>query len=126
MEEIWPLTESDDDAASPLEQIPSTSIDKTTPIWKLLFFLFYWQSVFKVSNNAFTSLLRFLKYFFVVLGRAFTSPPLLDFSKHVPATFKDALSRSSICCSEFIEYVVCPLVILCMSSKTASNVLLVN
>ena len=108
MEEIWSVTDSDDDDASPLEQSPSTSIDKTTPIWKFLFFLFYWQSVFKVSNIAFTSLLRFLKYFFGVLGKAFTSQPLLDFSKHIPITFKDALSRSGISCSEFIEYVVCP------------------
>ena len=108
MEEIWSVTDSDDDDASPLEQSPSTSIDKTTPIWKFLFFLFYWQSVFKVSNIAFTSLLRFLKLFFGVLGKAFTSQPLLDFSKHVPITFKDALSRSGISCSEFIEYVVCP------------------
>lgn len=108
VEEVWPLTESDDDDASPSEESPSTSVDKTTPIWKFLFFLFYWQSVFKVSNIAFTSLLCFLKYFFGVLGRAFTSTPLLDFSKHVPMTFKDALSRSGISCSEFIEYVVCP------------------
>lgn len=109
MEEIWPLTESDDDDdAFPLEEGPSTSLDKTAQIWKFLFFLFYWQSVFKVSNTAFTSLLCFLKYFFGVLGRAFSSTPLLDFLKHVPMTFKDALSRSGISCSEFIEYVVCP------------------
>ena len=103
-EEIWSLSESDDDAG----QGQSTYADKNTPVWKLLFFLFFWQSIFKVSNNAFTSLLRFLKYFFGVLGRAFTSQPLLDFSNQVPVTFKDALSLSGISCSDFIEYVVCP------------------
>lgn len=61
-----------------------------------------------MSNIALTSLLCFLKFFFGVLGRAFTSTLLLDFSKHVPMTFKDPLSRSGISCSEFIEYVVCP------------------
>ena len=60
-EEIWSLSESDDDAG----QGQSTYADKNTPVWKLLFFLFFWQSIFKVSNNAFTSLLRFLKYFLV-------------------------------------------------------------
>ena len=46
------------------------------PNWQLLFFLFYWQSVFKVSNAAITCLLPFCKYFFSVVGKAFQSPQI--------------------------------------------------
>lgn len=108
MEEIWPLSESDDDDdETPSQQ--STSVTRSKPLWQLLFFLFYWQSIFKVSNTALTSLLHFIKYFICILGRAFASPQLEDFCKHVPLKYKDALLRSGISCNEFIEYVVCPI-----------------
>ena len=37
-------------------------------LWKLLFFIMLWQSVFKVSNRAVKYLLAFLKYFSQVIG----------------------------------------------------------
>ena len=68
----------------------------------------YIGKVYKVSNNALTSLLRFLKYFVCMVGRAFGSPHLEEFSRQVPISLKDAYSRCGIASREFIEYVVCP------------------
>ena len=105
MEEIWPLSDSDDEDGL-LDN--STSPASSNPVWILLFFLLYWQVVYKVSNNALTSLLRFLKYFVCMVGRAFGSPHLEEFSRQVPISLKDAYSRCGIASREFIEYVVCP------------------
>ena len=105
MEEIWPLSDSDDEDGL-LDN--STSPASSNPVWILLFFLLYWQVVYKVSNNALTSLLRFLKYFVYMVGRAFGSPHLEEFSRQVPISLKDAYSRCGIASREFIEYVVCP------------------
>ena len=73
MEELWPSSSSDDDQNT-IEQCSSESTYRL--IWKLLFFLIFWQMFFKVSNTAITFLLRFLKYFVRTLGKAFENTQL--------------------------------------------------
>ena len=64
---------------------------------------------FQGIKHIITSLLQFIRYFICILGRAFASPQLEDFSKHVPLKFKDALLHSGISWNEFTEYVQrCP------------------
>ena len=83
IEEIWPSTESED------EQSPSdTPVSTNSPLWQFLFFLLFWQSVFKVSNTAVTTLLCFLKYFVLILGKAFACPQLEEFSSTIPTMYK--------------------------------------
>ena len=67
MEELWPS--SSDDDQDTLEQCSSESTYR--PLWQLLFFLIVRQMFFRVSNTAITFLLRFLKYFVHILGKAF-------------------------------------------------------
>ena len=58
IEEIWPLSASEDE---PLPQ--SSHVPTNSPLWQFLFFLLFWQSFFKISNIAVTTLLRFLMPF---------------------------------------------------------------
>ena len=71
---------------------------------KILFiFIAIWQFVFKVSNNAITNLLAFLKFFVKILGGAFKNITDL-MSLNLKALHK-CLQISK---GDFITYVVCP------------------
>lgn len=102
MDEIWL---SDDEA---VESEQSSAIQPSQPIWQFLFFLLFWQSVFRLSNAALTSLLSLLKYFIRVLGNVFHCPPLVEFSELIPKTLRGAYSFVGVAGDDFIEYVVCP------------------
>ena len=104
MEEIWPSDDTDDDTVVS-EPTRNTS---SQPIWQLLFFLLLWQSVFRLSNAAITSLLCFLKYFIGAVGNAFQCFQVVALSQQVPQTLSCAHSYVGIATNEFIEYVVCP------------------
>jgi len=105
MEEIWPLSDSDDEQ-TPLQQ--NSPVSTESPLWQFLFFLLFWQSFFKVSITAFTALLRFLKQFIHILGKAFVSPQLEEFSSAIPIRYEDVLLHTGVSSNDFIEYVVCP------------------
>ena len=57
LEEIWPDSESSDEEIQSKEgkEVPPTS----SLIWQFVFFLFYWQAVYKISNAAIKCLLKF-------------------------------------------------------------------
>ena len=68
---------------------------------------FYLALASQVSKSAIDCLLRFMKYFFKVLGDAFHSEPLIEVSAEVPSTFA-TLHRSLGINDSFVKYVVCP------------------
>jgi len=87
VEEIWPSDDTDDDTVVS-EPTRNTS---SQPIWQLLFFLLLWQSVFRVSNAAITSLLCFMKYFIGAVGNAFQCFQVVALSQQVPQTMSCTL-----------------------------------
>ena len=53
-------------------------------------------------------MLKFLKYFILILGKTFQSHSIEEFSKQIPNTTNVAYACTGIVCNTFIEYVVCP------------------
>lgn len=68
----------------------------------LLMFLAIWQFAFRISNNAITNLLSFLKFFICCVGRVFQ----VEINSDIPINFK-ALHKSLHIEDDFISYVVC-------------------
>ena len=63
----------------PLEQ-------RSKPIEYLFLFILLWQATFKISNAAVLYLLRFFKFFVLVVGRSFQSPEMVACSAQIPQT----------------------------------------
>ena len=105
LEEIWPDSESSDEEIQSKEgkEVPPSS----SLIWQFVFFLFYWQAVYKISNAAIKCLLKFFRYFVLLVGRAFQSSSVEDFGKQVPKSIKDAYTCMGTVNTNFTEYVVC-------------------
>lgn len=95
-----------DDSGVRLSTISSLS----TLIFKLVWFLFYWQSIFSVTENAMKSMFCFLKYFIKVLGLTYHNVEITNLSEQIPLTVKTAekLLGIDLQSSGVIEYVVCP------------------
>ena len=85
------------------ENIPSTE-----PLWQLVFFLLLWKSIFHISNNALSVLLKFLKYIIWVFGNAFTDSRLHNIASKLPSSSNAAYQFLQIPDDSFIKYVVCP------------------
>ena len=102
LEEIWSSSSDDEDhAVKENEKSPSAA---SRPIWQLLFFLLMWQSVYRVSNAALNTLLKFLVHFVRLFGQAFTTG-----DESIPCTISNAhnfLWKTNH--DAFIMYVVCP------------------
>ena len=77
-------TEIDDDSSSS-EDDPAEQVDISKPhnsyLQVLFLFIIIWQFSFNISNTAISSLLKFLKYFFCCLGKAYKS--LNGFDKEI-------------------------------------------
>ncbi len=56
------------------------------PLQFLLIFLILWQSAFKVSSAAVTSLIRFIKFFLRTVGQAFNDTSIIELESAVPIT----------------------------------------
>ena len=76
-------------------------------LWSLLFFLVFWQAIYRVANAAILSLLSFLKYFTVFLGNAFQCQSLTNTAKEIPCSYQK-LRKVLGMSDNFIEYVLCP------------------
>ena len=64
----------DDDKADQQESTPTLL---PTTIHYLLVYILFWQALFKVSNQAVKSLLKFVKYFLLLIGKAYQCDSLL-------------------------------------------------
>ena len=74
----------------------------------ILFFLLFWQFSFKVSNAAMMCLLRFLKFFILLIGNAFNSSPIVHIGNRVPLSISYLHKLININKTDFDIYVVCP------------------
>ena len=98
------MTSSDDEAP---EQ--STTIAPSQPLWQLLFFLLMWQALYRVSNAALNTLLRFMALFLHLLSRVFASDNLRRFAERIPKNISG--TRKLLWNTNrdgFVTYVVCP------------------
>ena len=74
----------------------------------LLFFITIWQFAFKVSNSAITSLLRFLHYFIIYMGKALQCDALQEMGGYFPLTLTTVHKLIALQGNDFINFVVCP------------------
>ena len=81
----------------------STKNDITNEMKVLFIFIAIWQFAYKISNNAITNLLAFLKFFVQILGGAFKNK-----SDLMPLNLKALHKCMQISEGDFITYVVCP------------------
>ena len=75
---------------------------------KILFFIFFWQSFFRVSETALKYLLRFLKYLIKVISITYQCPSLQSLSDEMPLTIRTAEKCLKLNENGVIQYVVCP------------------
>ena len=103
--EVWISTDSE---SSEMES--SQPLHDRFPNLRLMYtFLLFWQFAYKVSSNAIHSLLRFLKYFLLIIGNAFHCHEIREFGEHFPVTLDTLYKRMCINADRsFINYVVCP------------------
>lgn len=94
------------DLAKPVS--PNTElVTSYTPLLRLyLFFLFMFQSIFRLSDNALDVLLKFLSMFFKTLGKVTPLPE--SFLKLLPSSTYSARKMSDNKREEFVRYVSCP------------------
>ena len=79
-------------------------------LFKLLWFLLYWQSVFKITETAIKAIMCFLKYFIKLLGVIYQNNDITKLSEQIPLTITTAekLLGINLQSCGIIEFVVCP------------------
>ncbi|XP_073670897.1 uncharacterized protein [Paramisgurnus dabryanus] len=70
--------------------------------------LLSWQSTFKISDNAITSLLLCIKHFMWIIGNVLCANTLTAFSSNIPKTLCSLRKWTGILRDDFLQYVVCP------------------
>ena len=79
------------------------------PLRHLLIFLVLWQSAFRISNAALLSLIRFLRYFVLILGQVFQVDSINELASNVPLQHARIHKALGIDTDDWcFEYVVCP------------------
>ena len=106
------LSDSDGDCGESGEDITNQLQDQQfLAISKLLhhtfFFLLLWQSTFKISNAAISSMLRFFKHFFLSLGSILKIQSVGALLKYIPLT-RDGLCKLAKIDAVFEKLIVCP------------------
>ena len=74
----------------------------------LAMMLLSWQSTFKISDNAITSLLLCIKHFMWIVGNVLCANSLTAFASIIPKTLFSLRKWSGIVRDNFLQYVVCP------------------
>ena len=91
------------------DQVSSVrSVEYLNYLKLLLMLLTMWQFAFKVSNSAITALLRFMRYFIQLIGRAFSSDAINDIGHSIPLTLSTLHKLISLEKDHFTNFVVCP------------------
>ena len=76
-------------------------------VWKFIFFLFLWQSVFHVTERALKCSLLFFKYFVKIFGTTYQNVALVAMSDEFPTSLSKAEKLLGIHDKGVINYVVC-------------------
>ena len=77
------VIEEDFSSDSDDQMSPVRSVENLNYLKLLLMFLTMWQFAFKVSNSAITALLCFMRYFILLIGRAFSSDAINDIATDI-------------------------------------------
>ena len=102
LEENWSSSTSDEEN----EHLSGEEVSPTSgPIWQLLYFLLIWQSVYRVSNAAMNTLLKFISAFVRVVGK-FTIGQESTVFPHTVSRAHSYLRNTHN--DDFTVYVVCP------------------
>ena len=102
------VIEEDFSSDSDDQMSPVRSVENLNYLKLLLMFLTMWQFAFKVSNSAITALLRFMRYFILLIGRAFSSDAINDIGHSIPLTLSTVHKLISLEKDHFTNFVVCP------------------
>ena len=106
LDESTELSEDEDDPDHPVN---TAGIQPLSTIgMKILFFLFLWQSFFRVSETALKFLLKFLKYLIKVISITYQCLSIQSVSDETPLTIEKAEKLLKINENGVIQYVVCP------------------
>lgn len=105
MEVAEDIDDFDFDFAKPAVSL--CTVSSYTPLLRLyLFFLFMFQSIFHLSDNALDILLKFLSMFFKTLAKVASLPE--SFLKLLPSTTYSARKLTDNKRDQFVRYVSCP------------------
>ena len=74
----------------------------------LAMMLLTWQSTFKISDNAVTSLLLCIRQFMWIVGNVLCANSLTAFANNIPKTLFSFRKCTGILRDNFLQYVVCP------------------
>lgn len=74
----------------------------------LAFMLLTWQTTFKISDNAITSLLLCIKHFMWIIGNVLCADSVTAFANNIPKTLFSLRKWTGILRDNFLQYVVCP------------------
>ena len=103
---MWSSSD-DDDLIENTNPIPAP--DCSRPVWQLVFFLLLWQSVYRVSNAAITSLLKFFTLFVHSIGLVYVGLSVEYVLENIPSNIDAAHLYLWQCKDQsFVTYVVCP------------------
>ena len=67
-----------------------------------------WQAAFSISDKAVQALLKFIKYFILIIGKAFKCDSLSSTYDAVPLTLSGIRRQLGYNSDMYINYVVCP------------------
>lgn len=73
-----------------------------------LLFLFYWQSLFWVSDSAIGLMLSFIAKFLTIIANSFNLQPLVHIASSMPRTLYKSRKWLGKLKEKFIIFVVCP------------------
>ena len=103
---MWSSSD-DDDLIENTNPIPAP--DCSRPVWQPVFFLLLWQSVYRVSNAAITSLLKFFTLFVHSIGLAYVALSVEHVLENIPSNIDAAHLYLWQCKDQsFVTCVVCP------------------
>ena len=74
---------------------------------QLFYFLLLWQTTFKISNAAISSVLRFLRFFLSSIGNAIQNHHIHSLSQYIPLS-RDGLRKATKTDIQFTKFIVCP------------------
>ena len=78
------------------------------PIKVIYMFLMIWQAAYQISNTALSSMIRFLKYMLLLLGRAYQCRALSLSVNDLPKSLPTVYHMLNLDKDAFTVYIVCP------------------
>ena len=106
--EVWTTSDESEGDEIYENENESSGTHLVKPLHYLFVLLLFWQTTYKVSGAGVKCLIRFIKYFFYLLGKMFQCDSLVHASSFIPATIGRIEQLVGLTKGTFIDYVVCP------------------